>query len=151
DIGRQISDFSHNIERPQLIEEIEKVRKTGAIVEDEVRDRHSVPYFLRILPYQVRGTEQEPGAPQIDGVVLTLTDITTLDRARSHLAELSAIVESCDDAIIGIALTGMISTWNRGAERMYGYTPEQAIGRNLRMLMRHGREDELDDLLPQIR
>src|SRR5262249_39723933 len=53
DIGRRISDFSHNIERPQLMEEIEQVRATGAVVEDEVRDRGSVPYFLRVLPYRI--------------------------------------------------------------------------------------------------
>jgi two-component system, chemotaxis family, CheB/CheR fusion protein len=152
DIGRQISDFSHNIERPQLIEEIEQVRVTGRVVEDEVRDRGQVPYFLRILPYRISRTgEHDLEAPQIDGVVLTLTDISTLDRARSHLAELSAIVESSEDAIIGNTLSGTITTWNRGAERLYGYTAEQAIGRNIRMLMEAGYEGDLDRFLEQIR
>jgi two-component system, chemotaxis family, CheB/CheR fusion protein len=152
DIGRRISDFSHNIERPQLIEEIEQVRVTGVVVEDEVRDRGQIPYFLRILPYRInRAGEHDPDAPQIDGVVLTLTDISTLDRARAHLAELSAIVESSEDAIIGNTLSGTITTWNRGAERLYGYTSAQAIGKNIRMLMEDGCEGELDRFLERIR
>jgi two-component system CheB/CheR fusion protein len=151
DIGRRISDFSHNIERPQLIEEIERVRATGNVVEDEVRDRNAVPYFLRILPYQVSGGDHDHGPPAIEGVVLTLTDISALDRARSHLAELSAIVASSEDAIIGISLAGAITTWNGGAERLYGYPADQAIGRSVRMLMQPGCEDQLGELLARCR
>src|SRR5579859_1573167 len=110
DVGRRISDFSHNIDRPQLMEEIEQVRATGAMIEDEVRDRNDVPYFLRILPYRVnRQADDEGEPPPIDGVVLTVTDISTLDRTRAHVARLSAIVESSEDAIIGNSLTGTIT------------------------------------------
>jgi two-component system CheB/CheR fusion protein len=154
DIGRRISDFSHNIERPQLIDDIERVRATGIVIEDEVRDRSAVPYFLRILPYRINRqtdpAESEPAIPPIapiDGVVLTLTDISALDRARSHLARLSAIVESSEDAIIGNTLSGTITSWNRGAERLFGYTAEAALGRGLRMLVAEGSEPELDRAL----
>ncbi|HEY5944130.1 MAG TPA: CheR family methyltransferase, partial [Kofleriaceae bacterium] len=78
DIGRQISDFSHNIERPTLMDDIARVRRHGITLEDEVRDRAGTPYFLRILPYRVMRTNDtrllEP--TPIDGVVLTLTNIT---------------------------------------------------------------------------
>ncbi|HEU4729929.1 MAG TPA: chemotaxis protein CheB, partial [Kofleriaceae bacterium] len=151
DIGRRISDFSHNIERSQLIEDIERVRASGEVMEDEVRDRGQIPYFLRILPYRIlRNGDNGPEASQIDGVVLTLTDISALDRARSHLAELSAIVESSEDAIVGITLSGTITTWNRGAEQRYGYTAEQAIGHNVRMLMQDGHEHELAEFFERI-
>jgi len=152
DIGRRINDFSHNIERPQLMDDIEQVRVTGRVFEDEVRDRAQVPYFLRILPYRVnRASEHDPDAPVIDGVVLTLTDISALDRARAHLAELSAIVESSEDAIIGNTLSGTITSWNRGAERLFGISSDEAIGRHVRMLMQAGSESELDRFLERIR
>jgi two-component system CheB/CheR fusion protein len=153
DIGRRISDFSHNIERPQLIDDIERVRRLGHTVEDEVRDHSGTPYFLRILPYRVhRANDPRYLEPTpIDGVVLTLTNITTLDRARARLAQLSAIVESSEDAIIGKALDGTITAWNRGAEQLYGYTAEEAIGRDARMLLTPDTQGELDRFIDILR
>jgi two-component system, chemotaxis family, CheB/CheR fusion protein len=137
DIGREIRDFSHNIVRPALADEIERVRSTGVIIEDRVRDREGTPYFLRILPYRVprSGDTRMIEPSPIDGVVLTLTDISTLDRARARLAQLSAIVESSEDAIVGIGLDGIVTSWNRGAERLYGYTSEEALGHEISALV----------------
>ncbi|HEX3481672.1 MAG TPA: chemotaxis protein CheB [Kofleriaceae bacterium] len=152
DIGRRISDFSHNIERPQLMDDIERVRATGAVIEDEVRDSGSVPYFLRVLPYRIGHQSDEDAEPApIDGVVLTLTDLSALDRARAHVARLSAIVESSEDAIIGNTLAGRITTWNRGAERLFGYPADQALDRDLRMLTADRSELELDRAFDRIR
>ena len=86
-----------------------------------------------------------------DGVVLTLTDISALEHARARLAQLSAIVESSDDAIIGKTLDGVITTWNAGATRLYGYTPEDAIGRHASFLYPAGRKEEIDFVLQQVR
>ncbi len=153
DVGRKISDFSHNIERHSLIEDIDRVRKLGVTIEDEVRDRSGTPYFLRILPYRVvrNGDPRMLEPTPIDGVVLTLTDITTLDRARARLGQLSAIVEQSEDAIIGKALDGTITSWNRGAVTLYGYSAEEAIGRNARMLLPPENHDELDRFIETLR
>jgi two-component system CheB/CheR fusion protein len=148
DIGRQITDFSHNIERPSLIDEIENTRSSGQVVEDEVRDRSGTPFFLRILPYRV---DRHDDSPTIEGVVLTLTDISALDKARSRLAQLSAIVESSDDAIVGKSLDGIITSWNRGAEKLYGYSAAETVGQHASMLVQDGSRDELEQFLGQIR
>ncbi len=152
DIGRRIGDFSHNIERPRLMEEIENALSQGTVVEDEVRDRAGTSYFLRILPYRVhqRSTAHHSDAAAISGVVLTLTDMTALDKARTKVEQLSAIVEWSSDAILGQNLDGTITSWNRGAERLYGYPPEEAVGKNSRMLMKPGLEQELDGFLAKI-
>jgi two-component system CheB/CheR fusion protein len=136
DIGRRIIDFSHNIVRPTLMEDIERVRSSGMTVEDEVRDREGTPFLLRILPYRVQRTHDgkvtEP--MPIDGVVLTLTDVSSLAKARARLAELSAIVESSEDAIIAKTLDGTVVHWNRGAERLYGYSADEMVGKNMRVV-----------------
>jgi two-component system sensor kinase FixL len=64
---------------------------------------------------------------------------------------LAAIVESSDDAIIAKNLDGMILSWNRGAERMYGYAANEAIGRPISFLIPSEQRDELDEILTNVR
>src|SRR5579871_6425846 len=63
----------------------------------------------------------------------------------------ASIVESADDAIIGQTLDGTIRSWNRGAERLYGYTAAEAIGCSLALIFPPDRLDELQDILARIR
>lgn len=69
------------------------------------------------------------------------------DRVRGSL---SAIVESSDDAIVGRALDGTVTSWNRGAERMYGYSAEEAAGQPLEELHASERPDELRSIFERV-
>src|SRR5215470_11660107 len=73
-------------------------------------------------------------------------DITERKMAEEARLLLASIVESSDDAIIGKTLEGIITAWNSGAERLYGYTAEEVIGRPISTLV----PPELPDEVPQI-
>lgn len=90
-----------------------------------------------------------------DGRILrwfgTNTDITDLREAEQAQAHLAAIVTHSDDAIISKDLNSIITSWNRGAERLFGYTEEEAIGRSITMLMPPDRVDEEPKILARIK
>ena len=84
------------------------------------------------------------------GVVLVFRDITERQRAEETRVRLAAIVSSSEDAIIGKTLEGVITSWNQGAERIYGYKAEDVIGRSLAFLMPPNRPDELPGILARL-
>jgi PAS domain S-box-containing protein len=81
------------------------------------------------------------------GRLYILRDITDSDRAIEALRELAAVVESTDDAVFTKALDGRILSWNRGAEKIYGYSAAEALGRNVSMVVPARRIGELRNIL----
>src|SRR5258708_29107614 len=67
------------------------------------------------------------------------------------LARLAAIVDSSDDAIVSKGLDGVIMTWNAAAERMFGFTASEAIGRHITLIIPAERRAGEDDVLARIR
>jgi diguanylate cyclase (GGDEF)-like protein/PAS domain S-box-containing protein len=65
-------------------------------------------------------------------------------------AQLADIVQSSDDAIIGTTADGVIVTWNPGAERMYGYGADEAVGKSMSILVPPGKSDELTSILESV-
>jgi two-component system CheB/CheR fusion protein len=153
DVGRSIFDFGTSLDRDHLREELQAALDEGRVTEGEVSDRDGTTYFLRILPY--RPLEPEPAEPVvgvhvpptgIQGVVLSLTDISALDEARASAERLLSAVRASEDAIFSMSLDGAITSWNPGAERLYGFTEEEIAGRNIRALVPRERLEEVEDV-----
>jgi PAS domain S-box-containing protein len=90
----------------------------------------------------------EQGKPR--QYVAIRADITDRKRAEETLARQAAIIESSDDAIFSKTLDGVIASWNRGAERLFGYSAEDAVGRPILMLFPPERVQEEADILGRI-
>jgi PAS domain S-box-containing protein len=78
-------------------------------------------------------------------------EIVERKRAEESQAQLAAIVESSDDAIIGKTLDGIIFSWNSGAEKLYGYSPEEMKNHSISTLIPPNRPDEMPTILARIK
>ena len=85
------------------------------------------------------------------GAVNMLVDITDRKRAEELNQRMAAIVASSDDAIISKDLNGIITSWNEGAQRLFGYTAAEAIGQPVLILIPEDRQDEEPVILARIR
>lgn len=100
---------------------------------------------VRFMPFP-KPLHDETGI--LIGAVNMLVDVTDRRRTEERLA---AVIESSDDAVISKNLDGVIMTWNSGAERLFGYTAAEAIGRPVTMLMPPERIDEEPGIIARIR
>lgn len=86
----------------------------------------------------------------ITGASAVARDITEEKRLRVERTFLAAIIDGSDDAILSKDLRGIILSWNRGAEKMYGYLPDEIIGRPVSILTPPGKANEIPEILQRI-
>jgi len=84
-------------------------------------------------------------------ITVSIEDITERELEGEARARLAAIVESSDDAIVGKNLDGIITSWNRGAQRIFGYAAEEIVGRSVLTLIPEERHSEEVEILGHIR
>ena len=90
----------------------------------------------------------------IDGAPLFtayLRDIAARKKAQHVTALLAAVVENSNDAIVVSTLDGVVSSWNIGAERIYGYSAEEAVGQPLQMIFPPDHSDEFPQMLTSVK
>jgi PAS domain S-box-containing protein len=102
-----------------------------------------------IVIVNIRPLKNERG--EIIGAINCFVDITGRKTMEEAKARLAAIVESSDDAIISLDLNGIITSWNHGAERLFGYTAREAISQPVTMLIPPERPNDEPGILERIR
>ena len=125
-----------------------------------LREGHVVGLANHTILRARDGTERpidDSGAPirtpagDLVGVVLVFRDVTERRRSEEARRRLAAIVESSEDAIIGKTLDGLITDWNQGAERLYGYTAAEMVGQSIARLIPPDLPDDLPAILTRLR
>ena len=104
--------------------------------------------FVHFVPYP---TPLYDASGTLIGAVNMLIDISDRKRADMQAQRLAAIVESSDDAIVSKDLNGIITSWNHGAERLFGYTAEEVIGKPITMLIPPDRMGEEPEIIGRVR
>lgn len=123
------------------LKEFRSSQVPSRVIEKTYRAASGPPKFFKI-----RMAKIAPGKADT-GMVLILTDITERRRTLEELGRLASIVDSSDDAILSVSLSGKIMTWNRGAEKIYGFQPENILGRSFMLLVPHGMREGARSIL----
>jgi two-component system CheB/CheR fusion protein len=126
DLGRSIETFAHRMDHPTLVSDLKQVLSSGQMLERELLDVAGRAFFLRLLPYRKKGT--------IDGVVLTLIDVSGLKAAEDALFHerylLDSLLSSVPDAICFKDGQGRFIRVNAAMARRLGLKdPKDAVGK----------------------
>jgi two-component system CheB/CheR fusion protein len=143
DLGRPFRDIAPRVADPALFDDCRRVIEKLAPLELVVRADDTAAYLRRVLPYRTADH-------RIDGVVVTWVDITRRLEAEAESRRLTAVLRDSSDAVALLDLEGRITGWNRGAERLYGYTEAEALAKRLRDLAPDTQWPVLDDLVRRI-
>jgi two-component system CheB/CheR fusion protein len=142
DVGRPVVHVVSNLAGYDgLGGDIQAVLDTLVPWEREVQTRAGAWYSIRILPYRTLENV-------IEGAVITFFDITPQKMAQDALREsaalrrLAVVVRDSNDAVVLQDLEGRILAWNRGAERMYGWSQDEALALNVRELVPEALRDK---------
>lgn len=100
--------------------------------------------------WRIRGYPVTDAEGTVQGTVEVAEDITEKTRAQAAYTRLAAIVEASDDAIIGTTPGGVITDWNIGAERIYGYEEEEIAGRPLTDLLADASAEDFREVMDEV-
>jgi len=129
-------DVLARIRRGERVDHFETVRVT--------KDGRLIDVSITVSPIR-------NASGQIVGASKIARDIGERQRSEVAQARLAAIIDSSDDVIVGKTLEGIITSWNPAAERVFGWTAAEAVGRHITLIIPEDRRAEEDDVLARIR
>lgn len=148
-IGRTVFDIFPDREAARKYHEIERelFEHPGIRAhEDKLRNIDGSDYDVIFN----RATYPGPDG-KVAGLVGVIIDISERKKAENVLRRLAAIVESSDDAIIGKDMDGVITSWNYGAQKIYGYSAEEALGRSINLIVPPEKKNETAFIFDKIK
>ena len=142
DVGRSLASVPCNLPLADLSERIAQVLATGDALVSRV-DQDERHYLMQLSPLR-------DALGQLHGAILSFTDVAELRHAEVERSRLAAIVTSSQDAIVGKTLDGIITSWNPAAERLFGHSAQDVIGKPMLMVFPPELHDEEAMLLARI-
>ena len=146
-IGRTITDVTPADTSREQVDEIMSALAAGQTWTGDFRVRRKDGTTFLAM---VSDTPVMDRSGRLMAIIGVSTDVTEQRRSEESMRQLSAIVESTGDAVIGQTLTGIILSWNKGAERLYGYDSTEAIGQSVSMLVPDYLLPEIDVILDRV-
>jgi PAS domain S-box-containing protein len=130
------------------LDELDEVQKRMATAEGaQHHETKRIHKDGRLIDVAIAVSPIRDLAGNVIGISARTRDITERKRTDAVTAEMAAIVDSSNDAIIGKTLGGIITTWNRGAEGVYGYTAAEMVGKSISLLVPKERPDEAREII----
>jgi len=143
DIGRPISDLKTRFSHIDLADMAENVLKDLNPMETEVKSNDFIWYAIKVIPY--RTTDNV-----IDGVVVTFIDVHKIKQAEK-IRRLATVLQDSNDAVMVMDLKGNILSWNKGAQKMYGWSETEALRMNFSLVMTEDRKNEMIPIIKKIK
>ncbi len=147
-VGRHITLIIPEERHAEAGEVLARIRRGERVDHFETirvaRNGHRLNISLTVSPIK-------DDAGRIVGASKIARDITPQRQGEITQARLAALVDSSDDAIISKTLDGVITSWNAGAERIFGWTAAEAVGRHITLIIPDDRRAEEDEVLARIR
>lgn len=141
-VGKRVREVLPEMDE-KWIRKYGQVALTGKAVRFEKRKEKDRERWFSIYAF--------PFEREKNQVAMLFNDVTKRKRNEYYNALLTAIIEGSDDAIISKNLNGIITSWNDSAERVFGYTAEEAVGQSILMLIPPERQDEETEILKKLR
>jgi PAS domain S-box-containing protein len=148
-VGRPLMPLVARADRRAFLKHLMQTIRLGknpATIQLRIPRKNKEPELLQFLSFS--GQEV---SPRVIGIRTVITEVTEQRRAQEDQRRLAAIVEYSDDAIVRKDLDGIITNWNHGAERLFGYSAGEVIGKSIMLLIPEDRQGEEELILNSIR